>query len=638
MRKGERLANTCAIGNIRPPGRITPRFPIGKRMAPPLLFLKDIRLTFGGTPLLEGADLSIGAGDRLCLVGRNGSGKSTLLKIAAGLVEADHGERFVQPGATIRYLPQEPDLSAFPSTLAYVEAGLAPGDDAFRALYLLEALGLTGSEDPKSISGGEARRAALARVLAPAPDILMLDEPTNHLDLPAIEWLESELKGLKSALVLISHDRRFLEDLSRTTLWLDRGRTRRLEQGFASFETWRDTILEEEDRDRHKLDRQIVREEHWVRYGVTARRKRNVRRMGELAALRQKRRDYRGPQGAAKLAAAESDASGTLVVEAKSIGKSFGERLIVTDLSLRILRGDRLGLVGANGAGKTTLVNLLTGRLAPDSGSVRLGVGLEMTTLEQKRDSLDPNATLSETLTGGSGDKVIVNGESRHVVSYMKDFLFPPEQARTPVSVLSGGERARLLLAVALASPSNLLVLDEPTNDLDLETLDLLEDMLGDYKGTLIVVSHDRDFLDRVATSVLVAEGDGQWIEYAGGYSDMVRQRGTGVEARASAERARASKAVGDESPRQSGPSTAKRKLSFNDQRLLETLPERIAALGRDIEKLKAVLADPGLYARDRARFDKASDLLARAEADLAASEEQWLALELLREELLGEA
>jgi ATP-binding cassette subfamily F protein uup len=439
-------------------------------------------------------------------------------------------------------------------------------------------------------------------------------------------------------LVLISHDRRFLEDLSRTTLWLDRGRTRRLEQGFASFETWRDTILEEEERDRHKLDRQIVREEHWVRYGVTARRKRNVRRMGELAALRQKRRDYRGPQGAAKLAAAESDASGTLVVEAKSISKSFGERLIVTDLSLRILRGDRLGLVGANGAGKTTLVNLLTGRLAPDSGSVRLGVGLEMTTLEQKRDSLDPNATLSETLTGGSGDKVIVNGESRHVVSYMKDFLFPPEQARTPVSVLSGGERARLLLAVALASPSNLLVLDEPTNDLDLETLDLLEDMLGDYKGTLIVVSHDRDFLDRVATSVLVAEGDGQWIEYAGGYSDMVRQRGTGVEARASAERARASKAVGDASPRQSVPSTAKRKLSFNDQRLLETLPERIAALGRDIEKLKAVLADPGLYARDRARFDKASDLLARAEADLAASEEQWLALELLREELLGEA
>ena len=604
-------------------------------MAPPLLFLKDIRMTFGGTPLLEGADISVSAGDRLCLVGRNGSGKSTLLKIAAGLTESDHGERFVQPGATVRYLPQEPDLSGFATTLAYVEAGLAPGDDLWRARYLLEALGLTGDENPATLSGGEARRAALARVIAPEPDILMLDEPTNHLDLPAIEWLESELKGLKSALVLISHDRRFLENLSRATLWLDRGVTRRLEQGFSAFEAWRDTVLEEEERDRHKLDRQIVREEHWVRYGVTARRKRNVRRMSELAGLRQKRRDARGPTGTVKLEAAEADISGKLVIEVKRIAKSFGERTIVSDLSLRLLRGDRLGIVGANGAGKTTLINLMTARLPPDSGSVRLGVNLAMTTLEQKRDSLDPNATLAETLTGGSGDKVIVNGESRHVISYMKDFLFPPEQARTPVSVLSGGERARLLLAVALASPSNLLVLDEPTNDLDLETLDLLEEMLADYPGTLIVVSHDRDFLDRVATSILVSEGDGEWLEYAGGYSDMIAQRGQGVDARKAAERARDEKSntIVNASPTSA---QGKRKLSFNEKHLLETLPQRVAALGRDIEKLRLVLADPALYTKDRPRFDKASELLSRAEADLAASEEQWLALEMLREEVEG--
>jgi ATP-binding cassette subfamily F protein uup len=604
-------------------------------MAPPLLFLKDIRLTFGGTPLLEGADISVSAGDRLCLVGRNGSGKSTLLKIAAGLIESDHGERFVQPGATVRYLPQEPDLSGFATTLAYVEAGLAPGDDLWRARYLLEALGLTGDENPATLSGGEARRAALARVIAPEPDILMLDEPTNHLDLPAIEWLESELKGLKSALVLISHDRRFLENLSRATLWLDRGVTRRLEQGFSAFEAWRDTVLEEEERDRHKLDRQIVREEHWVRYGVTARRKRNVRRMSELAGLRQKRRDARGPTGTVKLEAAEADISGKLVIEVKRIAKSFGERTIVSDLSLRLLRGDRLGIVGANGAGKTTLINLMTARLPPDSGSVRLGVNLAMTTLEQKRDSLDPNATLAETLTGGSGDKVIVNGESRHVISYMKDFLFPPEQARTPVSVLSGGERARLLLAVALASPSNLLVLDEPTNDLDLETLDLLEEMLADYPGTLIVVSHDRDFLDRVATSILVSEGDGEWLEYAGGYSDMIAQRGQGVDARKAAEQARDEKSntIVNASPTSA---QGKRKLSFNEKHLLETLPQRVAALGRDIEKLRLVLADPALYTKDRPRFDKASELLSRAEADLAASEEQWLALEMLREEVEG--
>lgn len=603
-------------------------------VSPPLLFLKDIDLTFGGTPLLEGADLAIGEGERLCLIGRNGSGKSTLLKIAAGIIEADHGERFIQPGATWRYLPQEPDLSAFASTLAYVEAGLSPSDDSHRARYLLEALGLTGDEDPRTLSGGEARRAALARVLAPEPDILMLDEPTNHLDLPAIEWLESELKSLKSALVLISHDRHFLQNLSRATLWLHRGVTRRLEKGFGEFEAWRDVIFEEEERERHKLDRQIVREEHWVRYGITARRKRNMRRMAELAVLRQKRKEARGPQGGVKLDLTEAETSGTLVIEAEKISVSFNDKKIVKDFSTRILRGDRIGLVGANGAGKTTLLNLLTGKLAPDEGRVRPGTNLAMTTLEQKRDSLDPTQSLADTLSGGVGDRIVVNGENRHVVSYMKDFLFSPEQARTPVGTLSGGERARLLLALALANPSNLLVLDEPTNDLDLETLDLLEEMLGDYQGTLIIVSHDRDFLDRVATAVIIAEGNGVWLDYAGGYSDMVTQRGRGVDARATNSSPTPQKSREINKDRDESTSTAKRKLSLNAKRLLETLPERIDALGRDIEKLKAVLADPELYTRDRARFDKASELLTRAEDERQKSETQWLELEMLREEL----
>ncbi|NJO34174.1 MAG: ABC-F family ATP-binding cassette domain-containing protein, partial [Rhodospirillales bacterium] len=355
---------------------------------PPLIQLTDIALTFGGTPLLEGVELSVSAGERVCLVGRNGSGKSTLLKIAAGLIEADRGQVFVQPGAVVRYLPQEPDLSAFPDALAYVQSGLTPGDDPHQARYLLEQLGLTGDERPGALSGGEARRAALAYVLAPEPSILLLDEPTNHLDLPAIEWLEGHLAMQKGALVIISHDRRFLENLSRTTVWLDRGRTRRIELGFSGFESWRDEQLAEEERAQHKLDRKIASEEDWVRYGVTARRKRNVRRMAELQAMRQARRDYRGSQGKAVIGAAQADPSSKLAIEARSIGKAFGERAIVKDFSLRVTRGDRIGIVGPNGSGKTTLVSLLTGALPPDSGTLRLGVNLEMATLDQHRESL----------------------------------------------------------------------------------------------------------------------------------------------------------------------------------------------------------------------------------------------------------
>ena len=597
--------------------------------APPLLLLTDTRLAFGTTTLLGGAALSVSPGERLALVGRNGSGKSTLLRIAAGLAEADSGTRFLQPGATLRYLPQEPDLAGHANVLAYVESGLTGGDDAHRAHYLLEALGLTGAEHPDQLSGGEARRAALARALAPEPDILLLDEPTNHLDLPAIEWLEAELGRLRSAIVTISHDRRFLERLSRAMVWLDRGNTLRLERSFEHFETWRDEILAVEEQNAQKLARQIVREEHWLRYGVTARRKRNVKRLGDLQALRKKKRERQGPQGNVRMAASEAEGSGNLVALAENATKSFGDRTIIRDANARVMRGDRVGIVGPNGAGKTTLLKLLTGELEPDSGSIRRGTAIAMVTLDQKREALPAETTLSQALTEGRGDQVFINGQPRHVVGYMKDFLFLPEQARTAVSVLSGGERGRLMLARAFARPSNLLVLDEPTNDLDLETLDLLQELIAEYGGTVLVVSHDRDFLDRTVTSILAFEGDGRWQDYAGGYSDMIAQRGRGVEARAAAEAA--SRPRG---PAPTAPVPTARKMTFKDKHALDNLPARMDKLTAEIALLRDKLADPGLFTRDHAAFKRFTNGLATRAAELATSEEEWLRLEALREEV----
>ena len=605
-------------------------------MAPPLLLLKDIHLTFGSSPLLDGAELSISPGARLCLVGRNRSGKSTLLKIAAGLIEPGGGSRFVQPSATIRYLPQEPDFSGFATTGAFVAAGLAAGDDPNRARFLLESLGLTGEEEPHRLSGGESRRAGLARVLAPEPDILMLDEPTNHLDVTAIEGLEDLLKGTRSAFVLISHDRRFLENLSRATVWLDRGATRRLDKGFGSFEDWRDRILEEEETARHKLDRRIVQEEHWLRYGVSARRKRNVRRLDGLISLREQRRHEKlaRPQADVTLTLQEANETGRKVIEARGIAKSYGGVAVVRDFSTKINRGNKIGIVGPNGAGKTTLINMLIGTLAPDEGKVKLGTNLEIATLDQRRESLDPDMSLAATLTGGRGDVVIVNGEQRHVIGYMKDFLFKPEQAQTPVKALSGGERGRLLLARALAQPSNVMVLDEPTNDLDLETLDLLQEMLAVYPGTLILVSHDRDFLDRTVTSVIASEGDGRWIEYAGGYSDLVAQRGRGVGALLRDKPA--AKSVARSPARASRASEPRKRLSPTEQHTLKTSPARIDALNEQIRKIECQLADRDFYARDRSGFASALAELAKAQAELAAAEEDWLRLEMLREAIEG--
>ncbi len=603
--------------------------------APPLLQLRDIQLTFGGKPLLSGAELSVSAGERLALVGRNGAGKSTFLKIAAGLMEADRGERFLQPSVTMRYLPQEADLSGHDTILSFVEAGLAPGDDPYRARLVLESLGLSGEAGTAKLSGGERRRAALARVLAPEPDILFLDEPTNHLDIAAIEALEATLKSSRSAIVLISHDRRFLENLSRATVWLDRGTTRRLEQGFGSFEAWRDLVFEEEEREQHKLDRKIVNEEHWVRYGVSARRKRNVRRMADLRGLRAERKQnfQNRRTGNVRLAAQEGRVSGQEIVVAKDISKRFGERPIVDGFSITVERGDRIGFVGPNGAGKTTLLALLTGALAPDSGTIKLGTNLELATLDQTRASLDPESTVAGTLTDGRSDTVIVGGVARHVVGYMKDFLFTPEQTRAPVKALSGGERGRLVLARALSRPSNVLVLDEPTNDLDLETLDLLQEMLTAYPGTILLVSHDRDFLDRVATSVIAFEGDGKWVEYAGGYSDMVAQRGYGATALGSPKAAAAPLAPRE--PRVEAERVkARQRLTFADQHALRTLPQTIEKLTAEIAALEKTLTDPALYRRDPKTFAATGEKLEALRSDLSNAESEWLRIEMLREEI----
>ncbi len=606
-------------------------------MAPPILKLDNIFLSFGGAPLLNGAGIQIEPGDRICLVGRNGSGKSTLMKIAAGMVEPQSGEVFRHPASTIRYLEQAPDFGAYSTVQAYAEAGLGPGDDPYRVTYLLEHLGLTGQEDPNTLSGGESRRAALARVMAPEPDILMLDEPTNHLDLPTIEWLEDELRKSKSALVVISHDRRFLEKVSNATAWLDRGTSRRLNRGFGEFEAWRDEVLEAEELEQHKLGKAIEREEHWLRYGVTARRKRNMRRLGELQTMRSSYRGHKGPQGTVQASITEGRESGKLVIEAEAITKSY-DRPIVAPFSIRVHRGDLIGLVGPNGAGKTTLLKMLTGQLTPDTGTIKLGTNLEIATLDQKREDLDPEDTLSHYLTDGRGETLLVNGEQRHVAGYMKDFLFQPEQIRTPIKNLSGGERARLMLARIMAKPSNLLILDEPTNDLDIETLDLLQEIVSGYNGTVILVSHDRDFLDRTVTSTIAPANpdapDGRWIEYAGGYTDMLAQRKGAAEERRKAEKAEKAKtdaaSPGTEAPK------AKGKLSFKQKFALENLPKEMAKAEADIAAREKKMADPSLFTKDPASFNKLAAEMEKLRDSVTRMEGEWLELEMLREELEG--
>lgn len=491
----------------------------------PLLQLSGISLTFGGEPIFDGLDLVVQPQDRVALVGRNGSGKSTLLKVMAGLVEPDRGERVVPAGTSVGYMEQDPDLSAFATLGDYAASGLAHGEE-YRVEMAAEGLKFRPETPVATASGGERRRAALAKLMAEAPELMLLDEPTNHLDIQAIQWLEAQLAETRTAFVLISHDRAFLRALSRATLWIDRGQVRRREAGFEGFEEWREQIWAEEDDQRHKLDRKIKAEARWAVEGISARRKRNQGRLRALAAMREERRSQIRRQGTAALEFEAGTTSGKRVIEAKGITKAFDGQPIVKDFSLRVLRGDRVAFVGPNGVGKTTLLKLLTGEMEPDAGSVTLGTNLQVAVFDQTRAQLDPEASLWDSLTtdpamrvSGQQDQVLVRGQPRHVVGYLKDFLFDERQARAPVRSLSGGEKARLLLARIMARESNLLILDEPTNDLDVETLDLLQDILGDYEGTVLLVSHDRDFIDRVATTTVALEGQGRATVYAGGWA-----------------------------------------------------------------------------------------------------------------------
>ncbi|CAF26667.1 ABC-F family ATP-binding cassette domain-containing protein [Bartonella quintana] len=605
-------------------------------MAVPLLRLDRIFLAFGKTPLLNQACLSVEQGARIALVGRNGCGKSTLLKIAAGMIEPSEGEVFRHPRVTVRYVSQNPDCSGFEDVHAYVEAGRDDAPDAQWLNTLRTNLGFSGTEKLASLSGGEKRRLSLLRAIAAKPDVLLLDEPTNHLDLPTIEWLERTLCSLQSAVVAISHDRRFLENVTRSTVWIDRGTTKRVEKPFLEFENWRDKVLEEEALNQHKLARQIVREEQWLRYGVTARRKRNVRRLDALKELRQHRQTYKNPPGSVLFTTAKSHDSGQLVLEAKRISKSYGDRILVKDLSLRVQRGDRIGLVGPNGIGKTTLLSVLIGQESVDVGTVKHGYNLSMALLDQQR-IFNKEETLAQYLTGGRGDTLVINGQERHLVSYMKDFLFLPEQARTPLKELSGGERARLMLARLLAQPVNFLILDEPTNDLDMETLDLLQEFIADFTGTVLLVSHDRDFLDRTVTHILAPQGDGHWILYAGGYSDMIAQTRQAallqhkeLSQRKEIPKPRMRSQAKHQSSREK---TTLRKLSYKQVYALEKLPAQIAVLQNEIKKIEQELSDPTLYCCNKARFERLSIELEEKKNSCAQKEDEWLELELLREE-----
>ena len=602
---------------------------LGINLSPPILTLKNIHLTFGGTPLLEGAEISVSKGDRICLVGRNGSGKSTLLKIAAGIDKPDDGERFVQPGTSLSYLPQEPNFEGYKTISDYVLADLNIEDSPERANWLIKQFNLNPNERLSNLSGGEARRCALARSLAPEPDILLLDEPTNHLDLPIIEWLESELNNIRSALVLISHDRRFLQNLSRSTIWINQGVTHKLNKSFINFESWREDFIENEIIKRHKLDRKLVAETEWLNQGVSGRRKRNMGRLKALKDLRVKRKNDRPVLSNIDMVANKVEISGKRVSLVKNISKSYEDKNLIDNFSTIIQRRDRIGIIGSNGSGKTTLLNILIGKTEPDKGVVYLGKNLDIQILDQKRDSLDNNMTLANALTGG-GDTVEINGVSKHVIGYMKSFLFSPEQARTPLKVLSGGERGRIMLARALAKSSNFLILDEPTNDLDIETLDLLQELLSDYQGTVILVSHDRDFLDRVVTSVIAYEGKGKWIEYAGGYSDMLDQKNKKINLMKDLEKK-------ESKINNKNNSTSIPRLTYKDKYALETLPKVIEKYIVEIKIQNDILSEPNLYASNPDLFNLTSKKLKNIDSDLKKAEQKWLELEIKSETLKSE-
>ncbi len=593
-------------------------------MAAPLLSFEELGLVQGSGWLFRGLDVYIGARERLALIGRNGAGKSTLLRLLAGTLEADQGRRTIVPGTRVVMLEQEPDFSGFGSLMDFATHGAdAPSAHAIAAIA--DQMGISLDRDAQLASGGERRRAALARALASEPDILLLVEPTNHLDLGAIDWLEGWLGRYSGAFVTISHDRTFLTRLTRETLWLDRGQLRRKAVGFGGFEGWMEAIYAEEARNADRLDAKLALEAHWLARGVTARRKRNQGRLEKLHEMRAERAAMLAPTGTARLAIAKDAVKSKSVISAEHVSKSYGARTIINDFSLRIQRGDRIGIVGANGAGKTTLLKLLTGELAPDTGSIARAKTLSGIVIDQQRALLQPDKRVRDILADG-GDWVEVRGVKKHIKGYLKDFLFEPSLSEARVGTLSGGERSRLLLAREFARESSLLVLDEPTNDLDLETLDLLQEVIADYEGTVLLVSHDRDFLDRSVTITLGLDGSGRVDIVAGGYADWEKQRSA----------PKATKAAAKSAPQQNtaAPQQAKRKLSYKDQRDLDELPQRIAEIEAAMARVEAALHDPTLYARDAARFAALTRELDSHRADKAAAEDRWLLVAEMAEEL----
>ena len=587
-------------------------------MAAPILSFENLGLSQGTHWLFRNIDIHVGQRDRLALIGRNGAGKTTLLKLIGGQIEPDEGTRSVQPGARVITLEQDPDVTPFATLHDFALAGdYAP--PAHEVEAIADQLGIDLSREAKTASGGERRRAAIARALASEPDLLLLDEPTNHLDIAAIDWIENWMARYNGAFIVISHDRAFLTRLTRQTLWLDRGSMRRNEIGFGGFEQWMEAVYAEEARAAEKLDAKLKIEAHWLERGVTARRKRNQGRLAKLWEMRAQRAAMQGPQGTAKIAVASDDSKTKSVIKAEHVTKAFGDRTIINDFTLRVQRGDRIGIVGGNGAGKSTLLKLLTGQLAPDSGEVTLAKTLDMIFIDQQRSLMQGDKTVRDVLAEG-GDWIDVRGVRKHVHGYLKDFLFDPGLAEAKVGTLSGGERSRLLFAREFARESNLLVLDEPTNDLDLETLDLLQEVIADYDGTVLIVSHDRDFLDRTVTVTLGLDGSGHVDVVAGGYADWEAKR------RPAAEK-RAAKAPIAAPPPPPPPAPGKAKLTYKDQRDYDLLPARIEALDAAIARDEAALADPGLYARDFARFDALTKAIEAARAEKDAAEMRWLDL-----------
>jgi ATP-binding cassette subfamily F protein uup len=601
-----------------------------------LLSLEDICLNMGGKPLFQDTTLYIGEGEKICLVGRNGAGKTTLMRLLMGEMEPDTGKRTLYPGMRIGYLAQQVAFDPSETVASFVRAGLA-GDEYRDYLVdmVMDPLDLRPSALLGSLSGGQLRRAALAQSLVDAPDLLMLDEPTNHLDLGAIAWLEDYIAGYAGAILCVSHDRAFLKAISQKTLWIDRGQVRTLNRGYTHFDDWMQGILDQEARTLQNMEKKLEQEVAWTQGGITGRRKRNQKRMDNLHALRAKlKADKAAFRQTIRTVALDPLPAGDvskLMIECKGVSHGFTHddhtQMMMKDFHFRLMRGDRIGLLGKNGSGKSTFLKILLGQMTPDSGHIRRAKTLEPAYFDQSRSDLDPSKSLWETLCPDGGDYISVGGSLRHVCGYLKDFLFDPKQARDAVSTLSGGQQNRLMLAKVLANPGNLLILDEPTNDLDMDTLDRLQDILTNYEGTLLLVSHDRDFLDNTVTKVLAFEGEGVIEGYMGGYTDYLEQKAQKTGQKPTA-KAKAQAKIQSTAP---APVTFEKKpdpLPFALKKELEQLPKTIAKLEKTIEKLHEDLALPDLYTTDPARFDDLAKDLQKAEGDLEKAEVRWLELE----------